>query len=1120
MLQSSIQLSIQSSRHSGVLFFLIFFTSFILISSFFSGTGNTAQTMLAWSPPTTNEDGTPITDISGYKVYFGTSPGQYAQTIYTGNVTNYNVTNLTEGTTYYFAVTTVNSSSKESIYSNEIIRVIAVSSQFKLSVTRVGTGSGTVTSTPPGISCGSDCTEAYNAGASVTLTAAPDAASVFAGWSGACGGTGSCTVVMDAAKSVSATFTGKTYTIKASAGAGGSISPSGSLTVNHGASRTFTITPDANYYIADVLIDGYSAGAVSTYTFPNVTANHSINASFKKQQENTLSVTRAGTGSGTVTSTPPGISCGSDCTEAYNAGASVTLTAAPDAASVFAGWSGACGGTGSCTVVMDAAKSVSATFTGKTYTIKASAGAGGSISPSGSVTVNHGASRTFTITPDANYYIADVLIDGYSAGAVSTYTFPNVTANHSINASFKKQQENTLSVTRAGTGSGTVTSTPPGISCGSDCTEAYNAGASVTLTAAPDAASVFAGWSGACGGTGSCTVVMDAAKSVSATFTGKTYTIKASAGAGGSISPSGSVTVNHGASRTFTITPDANYYIADVLIDGYSAGAVSTYTFPNVTANHSINASFKKQQENTLSVTRAGTGSGTVTSTPPGISCGSDCTEAYNAGASVTLTAAPDAASVFAGWSGACGGTGSCTVVMDAAKSVSATFTGKTYTIKASAGAGGSISPSGSLKINRTDNQTFTIVPNADFRIDNVVVDGNAIGAVDTYTFMSVEAEHTIHAIFVKKLDSINDEAPYEPPTNEEDVVPAEEAEETEEFFTLPKTGQTISYASGDDGDIQAGVEWPALRFVDNGDGTVTDTLTGLMWLKDGSCLSRKKWSNALQTFVEFNTVPELYGCSEYTNHYADWRLPNIRELKSLINFGVMDTSAWLSTNGFSNINPSPYWSSTTSAIKKEAFTVNLYNGIETSLPQSRYSYIIAVRDPSVTNSQKIPESIQTVTYASGDDGDVQAGLEWPEPRFVDNKDGTVTDTLTGLMWLRDGSCLKKKKWNDALHTVANFNIAPDLYSCSEYNNHHTDWRLPNITELESLVNYGIANNTSWLNEGGFYSVKTFYWSSTASNANPSQAYALSLKNIKVLLKGTGVKYNVLPVRSASSFSP
>jgi hypothetical protein len=156
-----------------------------------------------------------------------------------------------------------------------------------------------------------------------------------------------------------------------------------------------------------------------------------------------------------------------------------------------------------------------------TYSITTSANTGGSISPSGSVSVDYGANKTFTITANSGYSISDVLVDGSSAGAVNSYTFTNVTANHTISATFiqQTQQQYTLTVTKAGTGTGSVTSAPAGISCGTDCSESYAANTAVTLSASPDASATFSGWSGACSGTSSCSVTMSAARSVAATFT-------------------------------------------------------------------------------------------------------------------------------------------------------------------------------------------------------------------------------------------------------------------------------------------------------------------------------------------------------------------------------------------------------------------------------------------------------------------------------------------------------------------------------------------------------------------------------------------------------------------------
>ena len=264
-------------------------------------------------------------------------------------------------------------------------------------------------------------------------------------------------------------------------------------------------------------------GAVKTHTLPARARFDGVIPNLR-----TLTVARAGTGSGTVTSSPVGISCGATCTATFPANSVVTLTAVPAAGSTFAGWSGACTGSGACQVTMSAAQSVTATFTLNT--------------------VRHA-----------------------------------------------------LTVTRAGNGGGAVTSSPAGINCGATCSATFPANSVVTLTAVPATGSTFAGWTGACSGSGSCQVTMSAAQSVTATFTLST--------------------VRH-----------------------------------------------------TLTVTRAGNGGGTVTSSPAGINCGTTCTASYPVNTSVTLTAVPAAGSTFAGWTGACSGSGSCQVTMSAARSVGANF--------------------------------------------------------------------------------------------------------------------------------------------------------------------------------------------------------------------------------------------------------------------------------------------------------------------------------------------------------------------------------------------------------------------------------------------------------------
>jgi hypothetical protein len=121
---------------------------------------------------------------------------------------------------------------------------------------------------------------------------------------------------------ITAAFAINTYTLTPTAGVGGVITPDTPQTVNYSASQTFTITANANYHILDVGVDGTSVGAVSHYTFTNVTANHTITAAFAINTY-TLTVNKAGTGSGTVFLSPNQAN--------YPVGTVVTLTAVPDA---------------------------------------------------------------------------------------------------------------------------------------------------------------------------------------------------------------------------------------------------------------------------------------------------------------------------------------------------------------------------------------------------------------------------------------------------------------------------------------------------------------------------------------------------------------------------------------------------------------------------------------------------------------------------------------------------------------------------------------------------------------------------------------------------------------------
>jgi hypothetical protein len=208
-------------------------------------------------------------------------------------LTSYVDSSVTAGSTYCYRVRASNSGG-DSPYSNEACG--SPLGGFDLTVAKVGTGAGSVVSSPVGISCGADCFESYSPGTVVTVRTTPASGSIFVGWSGGgCSGTDPCVMARNTPVTVTATF---------------------------------------------------SAAPAPPPTY-------------------TLTATKAGNGAGSITSNPAGVSCGSDCSEAYASGTTVTLSAAPADRSTFAGWSRGCSGTGSCTVTMTASTSVTATFTRK-----------------------------------------------------------------------------------------------------------------------------------------------------------------------------------------------------------------------------------------------------------------------------------------------------------------------------------------------------------------------------------------------------------------------------------------------------------------------------------------------------------------------------------------------------------------------------------------------------------------------------------------------------------------------------------------------------------------------------------------------------------------------------------
>jgi hypothetical protein len=335
-------------------FFSTKFLSLLLLTILFSNLGqegHCAQVSLTWDP---NRE----SDLAGYKIYSGTQPGNYPKNIDVGKVTTYTLNGLDLGITYYIAATAYNTQGLESSFSNEVAytvpscsyAILPSSASFS---TSGGSGSVNVT-TQAGCNWGTSASIPW-----ITVSSG----------SGIGNGTMSYTVSPNTGTTRTAglTIAGNvftvteagitTYLITASAGEGGSISPSGQISVQQGAGKTFTITPGTGYRIANVTVDGVSKGSVTSYVFSSLSANHTITASFALISSGTytLSISKNGTGNGSVSNNPAGTT--------FTAGTQVTLNAAPGANAVFSGWSGACSGTATtCQVTMNSNLNVTATF--------------------------------------------------------------------------------------------------------------------------------------------------------------------------------------------------------------------------------------------------------------------------------------------------------------------------------------------------------------------------------------------------------------------------------------------------------------------------------------------------------------------------------------------------------------------------------------------------------------------------------------------------------------------------------------------------------------------------------------------------------------------------------------
>jgi outer membrane protein assembly factor BamE (lipoprotein component of BamABCDE complex) len=303
-----------------------------------------------------------------------------------------------------------------------------------------------------------------------------------------------------------------THKITASAGANGTISPNGEVSVTNGGNQTFTFSPNSGYEVDKVTVDGSVVSAGSSYAFNNVTTNHTISVTFKQ--------------------TP------------------VT-----------------------------------------THKITASAGANGTISPSGEVSVTNGGGQTFTFSPNSGYEVDKVTVDGSVVSAGSSYAFNNVTTNHTISVTFKQTSVTTHKITASAGANGTIS--PNGevsVTNGGSQTFTFSPNSGYEVDKVTVDGSVVSASSYAFNNVTTNHTISVTFKHTSVT----THKITASAGANGTISPSGEVSVTNGGNQTFTFSPNSGYEVDKVTVDGSVVSAGSSYVFNNVTTNHTISVTFKQ----------------------------------------------------------------------------------------------------------------------------------------------------------------------------------------------------------------------------------------------------------------------------------------------------------------------------------------------------------------------------------------------------------------------------------------------------------------------------------------------------------------------------------------------
>jgi hypothetical protein len=286
---------------------------------------------------------------------------------------------------------------------------------------------------------------------------------------------------------------------------------------------------------------------------------------------------------------------------------------------------------------------------------------------------------------------------------------------------------------------------------------------------------------------------------------------------------------------------------------------------------------------------------------------------------------------------------------------------------------------------------------------------------------------------------------------------------------------------SGQDGELRTGIPWPEDRFTVNNE-LVQDNLTGLQWLKNANPAEFPvTGQEALEYISRLNR--------EKKGGHTDWRLPNRRELRSLMAFGTRKPSLPLN-HPFENVFLGWYWTSTTSAMHSGyAWYIHMEGARMFFGRKDQYYLFWPVCGQgngviAATGQKHCYDSggKEIPCQGTGQDGELQLGQVWPEPRFVVEQ-SVVLDRLTGLYWLQDAAISSRTMdWDETLQYVKTLELPLPESSMR--------WRLPTINELESLVDS--SQHTPALPvDHPFENVRDVYWSSTTSFFETDWAWAL-----------------------------